>query len=124
MSEEQDVHADHDGYQREHVKHDGCPFSHLSLLLRVALLVNLTGLSVGPSRSPGPPAPTPGAHRDLDMVREIVGHGDIEVTMTIYAHTSPGEIRRGVWLLTRGGQGRGSCAPVRSPCIVAWSTGE
>ena len=24
-----------------------------------------------------------------DMVREIVGHSDIEVTMTIYAHTSP-----------------------------------
>jgi hypothetical protein len=23
VSEEQDVHADHDGYQREHVKHDG-----------------------------------------------------------------------------------------------------
>jgi hypothetical protein len=23
------VHADHDGYQREHVKHDGCLFSHL-----------------------------------------------------------------------------------------------
>jgi hypothetical protein len=28
MPEEQDVHADHDGYQREHVKHDGCLPSH------------------------------------------------------------------------------------------------
>src|SRR6516225_6811072 len=28
VPEEQDVHADHDGYQREHVKHDGCLFSH------------------------------------------------------------------------------------------------
>ena len=29
-----------------------------------------------------------------DMVREIVGHSDIEVTMTIYAHTSLDEKRR------------------------------
>jgi hypothetical protein len=28
MPEEQDVHADHDGYQRKHVKHDSCPTSH------------------------------------------------------------------------------------------------
>ncbi len=28
VPEEQDVHADHDGYQREHVKHDGCLSSH------------------------------------------------------------------------------------------------
>src|SRR5262249_52484005 len=28
MLEEQDVHADHDGYQREHVQHDGCLSSH------------------------------------------------------------------------------------------------
>jgi hypothetical protein len=28
VPEEQDVHADHDGYHREHVKHDGCPASH------------------------------------------------------------------------------------------------
>ena len=34
--EEQDVHADHDSYQCEHVKHDGCLFSHSSLLLRPA----------------------------------------------------------------------------------------
>jgi hypothetical protein len=56
VPEEQDVHADHDGYQCQHVKHGDCPFSHPSLLLRAALLVNLTGLSVGPSRSSGPPA--------------------------------------------------------------------
>ncbi len=30
----------------------------------------------------------------VDMVREIVGHSDIEVTMTIYAHTSLDEKRR------------------------------
>ena len=29
VPEEQDVHADHDSYQREHVKHDGYLSSHL-----------------------------------------------------------------------------------------------
>ena len=29
-----------------------------------------------------------------DMVREIVGHSDIEVTMTIYAHTALDEKRQ------------------------------
>ena len=33
VPEEQDVHADHDGYQREHVKHYGCLSSHRSCLL-------------------------------------------------------------------------------------------
>ena len=33
VPEEQDVHADHDGYQREHVKHDGCLSSHRFVLL-------------------------------------------------------------------------------------------
>jgi hypothetical protein len=28
VPEEQDVHADHDGYQRDHVKHDSCLSSH------------------------------------------------------------------------------------------------
>ncbi|MEV4181741.1 hypothetical protein AB0J28_09895 [Streptosporangium canum] len=28
------------------------------------------------------------------IVREIVGHSDIEVTMTIYAHASPDEKRK------------------------------
>ena len=32
MPEEEDVHADHDGYQREHVKHDACLLSHRSTL--------------------------------------------------------------------------------------------
>ena len=32
--EEQDVHADHDGYQRKHVKHDGCLFAHGFVLPR------------------------------------------------------------------------------------------
>src|SRR6516165_12545464 len=36
VPQEQDVHADHDGYQREHVKHDGCLSSHPSFLLRAA----------------------------------------------------------------------------------------
>src|SRR6516164_4274300 len=35
VPEEQDVHADHDGYQREHVKHDGCLSSHRFVLLCV-----------------------------------------------------------------------------------------
>src|SRR5262249_16154645 len=34
--EEQDVHADHDDYQREHVKHYGYQISHPSFLLRAA----------------------------------------------------------------------------------------
>jgi hypothetical protein len=33
VPEEQDVHADHNGYQREHAKHDGCLSSHPSSLL-------------------------------------------------------------------------------------------
>src|SRR5208282_2042109 len=33
VPEEQDVHADHDGYQREHVKHDGRLSSHRFVLL-------------------------------------------------------------------------------------------
>src|SRR5450755_262254 len=33
VPEEQDVHADHDGNQREHVKHDGCLSSHRSCVL-------------------------------------------------------------------------------------------
>jgi hypothetical protein len=36
MPEEQDIHADHDGYQREHVKHDGCRSSHRFVLLCAA----------------------------------------------------------------------------------------
>jgi hypothetical protein len=36
MPEEQDVHADHDGYQREHVKHHTrLPFHRSSLLLEL-----------------------------------------------------------------------------------------
>src|SRR5580704_9754963 len=34
VSEEQNVHADHDGYQREHAEHDGSLSSHPSFLLR------------------------------------------------------------------------------------------
>src|SRR5262249_4787359 len=37
VPEEQDVHADHDGYQREYVKHDGCLSSHPSFLLAAEL---------------------------------------------------------------------------------------
>src|ERR1035438_3540457 len=33
VPEEQDVHPAHDGYQREHVKHDGCLSAHSSFLL-------------------------------------------------------------------------------------------
>ena len=35
VPEEQDVHADHDGYHREHVKHDGRLSSHRLFLLWV-----------------------------------------------------------------------------------------
>jgi hypothetical protein len=34
IPEEQDIDADHDSYQREHVKHDGCLSSHPAVLLR------------------------------------------------------------------------------------------
>jgi hypothetical protein len=33
VPEEQDVHANHDGYQREHVKRDDCRSSHRFVLL-------------------------------------------------------------------------------------------
>jgi hypothetical protein len=33
MPEEQDVHANHDGYHHEHVKHADCPSSHRFVLL-------------------------------------------------------------------------------------------
>jgi hypothetical protein len=33
MPEEQDVHADHNGDQREHVQHDACLSSHHSTLI-------------------------------------------------------------------------------------------
>src|SRR5665213_1449128 len=42
VPEEQDVHADHDGYQREHVKHDRAPYSHQS---------NLRKLTISPASS-------------------------------------------------------------------------
>ena len=34
VPEEQEVHADHDDYQRKHVKHDGCLFAHGFVLPR------------------------------------------------------------------------------------------
>jgi hypothetical protein len=46
MPEEQDVHADHDGYQREHEKHDAClPSDRSTLLLedRVAAMDDAAG---------------------------------------------------------------------------------
>jgi hypothetical protein len=36
VPEEQEVYADHDGYQHEHVKHGGCLSSHRFLLLGAA----------------------------------------------------------------------------------------
>ena len=38
VPEEQDVHADHDAYQREDVKDDGCLSAHPSFLVRAAEL--------------------------------------------------------------------------------------
>jgi hypothetical protein len=38
IPEEQDIQADYDGYQREHVKHDRCLSSHRSFLVRAAEL--------------------------------------------------------------------------------------
>src|SRR5262249_57428524 len=45
VPEEQDVHADHDGYQREQVKHDRCLSSHPSFLLRAAEIGSICPLS-------------------------------------------------------------------------------
>jgi len=42
--------------------------------------------------TPGPPSLDPGV--PPHVVREIVGHSDIEVTMTIYAHVSLDEKRK------------------------------
>ena len=36
MPEEQDVHADHEGYHREHVKREGYPVSHRFILVSTA----------------------------------------------------------------------------------------
>jgi hypothetical protein len=33
VPQEQDIHADYDGYHHEHVKHDGCSSSHGLVLL-------------------------------------------------------------------------------------------
>jgi hypothetical protein len=33
VPEEQDIHTDHDRYQRKHVKHDGCLSPHCFVLL-------------------------------------------------------------------------------------------
>jgi len=41
VPEEQDVHADHDGYHPKHVKHDSCPASH-RLILVCTTLARLT----------------------------------------------------------------------------------
>jgi len=38
VPEEQDVHADHDGYHREHVKRDGYPVSHRFILVSTTLV--------------------------------------------------------------------------------------
>jgi hypothetical protein len=37
VPEEQDVHADHDGYHREHVKRGGYPVSHRFILVCTTL---------------------------------------------------------------------------------------
>jgi hypothetical protein len=44
VPEEQDVHADHDGYHREHVKHDDRPASHRFILVCVGLAAWRCGL--------------------------------------------------------------------------------
>ena len=43
VPEEQDVHADHDGYQREHVKHDGGRFHRFVLVSATVWSENGTG---------------------------------------------------------------------------------
>jgi hypothetical protein len=46
MPEEQDIYADHNGYQREHVKHEGRPSSHRFVLL-CAMEWSKNGVSAG-----------------------------------------------------------------------------
>jgi hypothetical protein len=46
VPEEQDVHANDDGYEREHVKHDGCVFSHRFFLLCVTLSTTSESLEI------------------------------------------------------------------------------
>ena len=59
VPEKQDVHADHDGYQREHVEHDGCPSSHRPFLPPV-IPIRICGTSLGTGRMPlWPAAPLP-----------------------------------------------------------------
>jgi len=76
MPEEQDVHADHDGYQREHVKHDACLPSHRSTLPledRVAATDDAAGrLRVGrfPHSVIGEMAPDP---RQIAALESLIG---------------------------------------------------
>src|SRR5215468_10823006 len=67
VPEEQDVHADHDGYQREHVKHDGCLSSHPSFLLRAAEFATAARMprqatETGLGASPAAPPPSNSRH--------------------------------------------------------------
>ena len=62
VPEEQDVHADHDGYQREHIKHDGCLSSHRLVLLRV------------PQRGKSGAGGLPGFHEDHGVFRTLARH--------------------------------------------------
>jgi len=50
VPEEQDVHADHDGYHREHVKRDGYPVSHRLILVSTAGGLSIDGVSQDPQR--------------------------------------------------------------------------
>ena len=67
VPEEQDVRADHDGYQRDHVKHDDCASSHYFVLL-CATEWSKSGAgcaadprAVYPQRRQGQPPAGPGA---------------------------------------------------------------
>jgi hypothetical protein len=131
MLEEQDIHADHDGYHREHVKHDGCRSSHRFVLLRAAERGNkgvcaMTRIVVGRSRPPGPASPEPG----LTMQPAPLSDRTLAEANQAGEWTPPGAQNRGVTVWTALGSPGGppglevySGAPMqvnRSPCMFAW----
>jgi hypothetical protein len=116
VPEEQDIHADHDGYQREHVKHDGCRSSHRFVLLCAAERgKNGVGIPSSPA-APRSPRPYP-----IWTLAQADQAGD---------RTPAAAQNRGVTIWTALGSPGGppafevySGAPMqvsRSPCMFAW----
>jgi hypothetical protein len=83
--EEQHVHADHDGYQREHVKHDGRLSSHRFVLLRATEWSNSgAGFPAFIRLVPAAPGVTDLGPGCAEVVGDRFGGGDDVVTALIW----------------------------------------